>query len=65
MSGYTHCACRDCMDDTVSSDVNIPELRKPCSDAGCETYPPSKTKWRARPVARDECQRPDAYDATN
>lgn len=35
-SGYTPCACRDCMDDTMSSDMTKPELCSECSDAGCE-----------------------------
>jgi hypothetical protein len=35
-SGYTQCACRDCFEITISSDVRKPEL---CSDgeaAGCD-----------------------------
>jgi hypothetical protein len=48
-SGYTHCACRDCMDTTVSSNVRKPELCAECADAECD---------------RDggDCQRDDAYE---
>lgn len=35
-SGYTHCACRDCFEVTVSSDTDEPELCSACEDAGCE-----------------------------
>lgn len=56
-SGYTPCACRDCMDVTVSSDIIKPELCSECTDAGCEAYPRgfnnSSSDW--------ECQRDDAY----
>lgn len=47
-SGYTPCACRDCMDATVSSDMRKPELCSECAQAGCADYV--------------ECQREDAYD---
>ena len=56
-SGYTSCACRDCMDTTVSSDVRKPELCTECTEAGCEAY-------IERPnlgTGQYECQRPDAY----
>ena len=46
-SGYTDCACRDCFDVTVSSDVSNPEMCHDCEDAGC--------------APDSECQRPDAY----
>lgn len=50
-SGYTYCACRDCSDDTVSSDMADPELCSLCEDAGC-----------TREVdGGSECDRPDAY----
>jgi hypothetical protein len=48
LSGYTDCACRDCFDITVSSDINRPELCELCEEAGCEEY-------------AGECQRDDAY----
>ena len=34
-SGYTHCACRDCMETVVSADVSRPEMCRECKDAGC------------------------------
>lgn len=56
-SGYTHCACRDCMDTTMSSDIARPELCTECADAECEIFPRgfdnSSVVW--------ECQRDDAY----
>ena len=58
-SGYAPCACRDCMDTTVSSDITQPELCSECADAGCEVFPRgfnnSSVVW--------ECQRDDAYGA--
>lgn len=33
-SGYTQCTC--CADDTVSSDVEHPEMCERCEDAGCD-----------------------------
>lgn len=48
ISGYTNCACRDCMDLTVSSDTDHPEMCGLCLEAGCD------------PV-QGECQRSDAY----
>jgi hypothetical protein len=58
-SGYTPCACRDCMDTTVSSDTGKPELCAECKEAGCVVhdvgeYSPHSIVW--------ECQREDAYD---
>ena len=47
-SGYTHCACRDCFDTTVSSDTAKPELCSDCIEAGCEAN-------------NGECCRSDAY----
>lgn len=49
-SGYTHCACRDCFDETISSDTRRPELCSLCEEAGCDADGDS------------ECQRVDAYD---
>ena len=54
MSGYTHCACRDCMDTTVSSDWTKPELCSECKDAGCE---PGQSESDAY-----DCQRDDACE---
>ena len=48
-SGYTHCACRDCMDVSISNRIDTPELCLLCKDAGCEPD-------------NGECQREDAYD---
>lgn len=57
-SGYTNCACRDCMDITVSSDMSSPDLCSECLTAGCPSLPeratyPDSDYW--------ECQRDDAY----
>lgn len=60
-SGYTHCACRDCMDTTVSSDASKPELCEACREAGCEPFPRDDWKTRAASVQSFECQREDAY----
>lgn len=54
-SGYTSCACRDCMDITVSSDMTKPELCSECVDAGCDAW--SSREGRSA----FECQRDDAY----
>ena len=56
MSGYTYCACRDCMDTTVSSNANNPELCSECETAGCEPTPFGEPMTN-----RYECQRDDAY----
>lgn len=53
-SGYTHCACGDCFDVTVSADMSEPELCAACDEAGCEPSAPGDAT---------ECQRPDAYGA--
>lgn len=58
-SGYTHCACRDCMDTTVSSDVSKPELCELCSEAGCVAIAPYNE--RVQFCTTYECQRLDAY----
>lgn len=60
-SGYTHCACRDCMDTTVSSNVRKPELCAECKDAGCESFAPDSADYNALPGHMRECQREDAY----
>lgn len=64
-SGYTPCACRDCMDITVSSDTAKPELCAECADAGCEpcmwiTLHPGD---ECRVGHLHDCQRADAYSA--
>lgn len=59
-SGYTPCACRGCMDTTVSSDANKPELCSECTDAGCTNHnnlPGFMTGYGLG----YECQRDDAY----
>jgi hypothetical protein len=63
-SGYTPCACRDCMDETVSSDTDKPELCELCAEAGCEAYPAAlaAVDYVITPAACYECQRDDAYD---
>lgn len=48
-SGYTICACRDCMDTAVSEDENKPELCTECENAGCDVGGDS------------DCERDDAY----
>jgi hypothetical protein len=50
-SGYTRCACRDCMDLAISSDTSKPELCLLCKDAGCDDS------------GQSECAREDGYDA--
>lgn len=60
-SGYTPCACRDCMDTTVSSDTSNPELCGECQEAGCEPFPRDDWKARVTAVTTFECQRDDAY----
>jgi len=49
-SGYTHCACRDCFDITVSADMAKPELCWACEEAGCDEQ------------GEHECRRDDAYE---
>lgn len=57
-SGYTPCACRDCMDTTVSSDMTKPKLCSECANAGCEALPcPTSPVWGTM----YDCQRDDAY----
>lgn len=61
MSGYTSCACRDCMDPAISADTGIPALCLLCEAADClpvTGYPYSVARGSAY-----ECQRADAYSA--
>lgn len=58
-SGYTHCACRDCMDVAMSSNVSKPELCSECKDAGCVPIAPYNE--RIQFCSTYECQRDDAY----
>lgn len=60
-SGYTYCACRDCFDETVSSDDSKPELCELCEDAGCTAYREPKHVEPATTGTEYECQRGDAY----
>lgn len=53
MSGYTHCACRDCFDIAVSSDTRTPVLCSDCKKAGCDSG------------GESECERSDAYDSAD
>lgn len=57
-SGYTACACRDCMDTAVSSDTSKPELCAECEQAGCVTV----AVLVADLVVSADCQRDDAYE---
>ena len=47
-SGYTYCACRDCMDVSISTHIHTPELCLLCKGAGCEPN-------------NGDCERDDAY----
>jgi len=58
-SGYTLCACRDCMDAVMSSDVENPELCEECENAGCVIFDPRSMGLR---TSYAECQRDDAYE---
>ncbi|MEW2498353.1 hypothetical protein AB0942_33195 [Streptomyces nodosus] len=60
-SGYTGCACRDCMDTTVSGDVTKPELCGLCEDAGCESFTVEAMQASDVTAGHFECQRDDAY----
>lgn len=60
-SSNTSCACRDCMDTTVSSDTTKPELCSECADAGCEAYRPGDGDYESLPGHMRGCQRNDAY----
>ncbi len=35
MSGYTYCACRDCFETVVSTDVVNPDYCDECQEEGC------------------------------
>lgn len=59
-SGYTPCACRDCKDTTVSSDVTKRELCADCKDAGCLPCVARLSDCVADD--RHDCQRDDAYE---
>lgn len=52
MSGYAHCACRDCFETIVAKNPARPELCDDCNAAGCGD--PDAAGW-------PECQREDAY----
>lgn len=56
-SGYTACACRDCMDVTVDWQGE-PALCSLCWEAECTPY-----EHPVYPGMTYECQRDDAYDA--
>jgi ribosomal protein S27E len=60
-SGYTPCACRDCMDTTVSWDAQTPSRCSLCWEAGCEPFAPDSADYNALPGHMRECQRDDAY----
>lgn len=60
-SGYTPCACRDCMDTTMPSDMTKPELCSECADAGCEPFRPGDSDYESPPGYMRGCQRDDAY----
>jgi hypothetical protein len=60
-SGYTPCACRDCMDATVSSDATRPELCGECIDADCLRYSEADER-EGVPSYSFACQRDDAYE---
>lgn len=59
-SGYAPCACRDCMDVTVSGVTVSPELCSECADAGCVAIAPHNEDVRF--CTAYECQRDDAYE---
>lgn len=48
-SGYTDCACRDCMEIAISNDTRHPDLCNECEDAGCDA------------TGASECSSPEAY----
>lgn len=61
-SGYTLCACRDCMDITVSSKWPAPlALCSECEGAGCLNYS-TRANLDYEGGREFECQREDAYD---
>jgi hypothetical protein len=48
MSGYVHCACRDCVEIAIASTEGERALCHACEDAGCE-------------ADSGECEAPHAY----
>lgn len=60
-SGWTCCACRDCMDIAMSSDVSRPELCSDCKEADCEPHNAQAAEETSQPSWVFECQREDAY----
>lgn len=36
MTGYVHCACRDCFEIAIADDDNGPALCHECEEAGCD-----------------------------
>jgi hypothetical protein len=58
MSGYTHCACRDCFEIVVGEEGET--LCDGCEKAGCEVFP-----WGQQDPDRSgtDCKRDDAYGA--
>jgi hypothetical protein len=62
-SGYTPCACRDCMRRAVSSEWPAPlALCSECTDAGCLNYS-SRANLDYEGGSEFDCQRDDAYGA--
>jgi hypothetical protein len=59
-SGHTSCACRDCLDIAVSSDMTVPELCWACEEADCEPLPMHPFPGM---LSMFSCQRDDAYGA--
>ena len=45
-SGYTHCACPNCFEVAVSSNMNEPELCSLCEEAGCDGHRDKGTPGR-------------------
>jgi hypothetical protein len=61
-SGYTPCACRDCMDIAITAAEGGWTLCWECLEAGCTPLPPATGEWPGRrPEGDYECQRDDAY----
>lgn len=60
-SGYTACACRDCMDIANSGDTGKPELCGNCIDADCLAYNEADER-EGVPSYSYDCQRDDAYE---
>lgn len=65
MSGYTHCACRDCFDIAISGDDG-PALCAECKEAECSPWPTEWAEQSGEPFPQAvgyDCQRGDAYGA--